>query len=426
MSGSESPSATPLHIIVVGGGLGGLAAAVALRRQGHKIEVFEATKVFNEIGAAIGTPPNAVKILNALGSSVERVQGVEYCGLSSFNFDGGAGYTVTLGNIAEKYGAKWNLCHRADMHDELARLAFGAEGDGPAAQLHLNSRVLTCDPSTGSITLASGETLTADLVIAADGIHSNLRTTVLGQTVTAPPSSVAAYRWITSASELKLDENPELSWVLKDGPSGPRVVTSAPGDFKCIFVYPCRGGKLVNALGIHIDRRDQNAVDLYVPATTAEMLDLYADFHPKFRKLLALAHDGDVGLWQLRSLPNLPTWINGRLCLLGDSAHAMLPTLGQGAAMALEDAVVLAALLPPGTRASDVASRLKLYEALRKDRAEFIKTESLEQITVPQKRGLYYRTPEMQTRVMGHDAAQEAREALEKEEKARIDSGSVA
>lgn len=66
--------------------------------------------------------------------------------------------------------------------------------------------------------------------------------------------------------------------------------------------------------------------------------------------------------------------------------------LGQGAANALEDAVVLAALLPPGTRASDVASRLKLYESLRKDRAEFIKTESLEQITVPQKRGLYYRS----------------------------------
>ncbi|KAH7925392.1 FAD/NAD(P)-binding domain-containing protein [Leucogyrophana mollusca] len=375
----------PLKIAIVGGGLGGLTAAISLRRQGHNIEVFESAATFTEIGAAIGLPPNAVRILDSLGCTNDRVQGVEYAGLASYDPDGNPGYTVTLGDIAGKYGCQWRLCHRVDAHEVLKNLAFGG-GDGPPASLHLNSQVISCSPNEGTLTLKNGTTREFDLIIGADGIHSSVRASVLNETLEAPPSSVAAYRWVIDAS--KLDDHPELDWVLKRGPSGPRVVASR--DFRVIFLYPCRNSTLVNAMGIHIDRRDQSKVGLHVPATRDELLDTFKDFDAKFQSFLNLAED--IGLWQFRSLPDLTTWVNGRVCLLGDAAHAMLPTIGQGAAMAFEDAATLAVLIPAGTAPEHISARLKAYQELRKQRADYIKTESLEQFIIPAKRGLYYRS----------------------------------
>ncbi|KAJ3795781.1 FAD/NAD(P)-binding domain-containing protein [Lentinula aff. detonsa] len=397
-----------LDIDIVGGGLGGLATAIAFRRQGHFVEVFEASSAtaFNELGAAIGCPPNAVRILKSLGITVESIKGVEYAGITSLDHQSGTvGLSASLGDIKGQYGHVWCLCHRVDLHEVLQRMAFGEEGEGPPAKLSLGTRAVSWDPKTNELALSNGETRKPDLLIAADGINSALRSAIVGQDIVASPTGVASYRWLLDSA--KLDNNPQLDWVIRNGPSGPRMVTSP--DFRVLFLYPCRGKTIINAMGIHMDDRIQTQVGFYVPSTQAKLLEKFKDFGPQYQQFLELT-DEEVGLWQLRSMPDLSTWINGRSCLLGDSAHAMLPTIGQGAAMAFEDAITLAHLIPLDTPCEDIPRCLSAYEFLRKERADFVKGESLDQFIVPQKRALYYRSPELQKRVMGFDAAATARE----------------
>lgn len=158
-----------------------------------------------------------------------------------------------------------------------------------------------------------------------------------------------------------------------------------------------------------------------------EILDHFKDFHPKFLRLLDLPADSPPMRWQLRAMPLLPTWIRGRAALLGDSAHATLPLLGQGAAMAFEEAATLGCLLPLGTTKEDIPARLEAYQTLSKERGEYVNVESLAQASVPEKRGSYLKcephsflsrhllmysslAPEMQARMLEYDSVKVANE----------------
>jgi salicylate hydroxylase len=124
--------------------------------------------------------------------------------------------------------------------------------------------------------------------------------------------------------------------------------------------------------------------------TREDVLKEYKDFGPPFKAFIQLAED-PINLWQMRAMPLLPTWTKGRLALLGDAAHATFPTLGQGAAMAVEDSAALGCMLPYGTRPEEVPSRLRAYQDVRKARDDFVCIDSLEQVTSPSKRGLFLR-----------------------------------
>ncbi|KAJ7149950.1 FAD/NAD(P)-binding domain-containing protein [Mycena filopes] len=404
----------PLHIIVVGAGLVGFAAAVALRRQGHHVEIHETSGFKTELGAGLAIPPNTLRGLIGLGCSIPNLDPVENLCFTSMAYDGSVGMRSDKTDYEASYGLPWLMVHRVDLHNELRRLALDVYLDGPPVLLHLNHRVISCDIDACSVTLEDGTTHTADLIIGADGIRSTIRPFVLGEDIPIPPSRTAGFRWLTDAKEL--DPYPELDWIVKDAPLGARLI-SAPVrggsqniDHRTIIIYACRGGTLVNVLAVHEDVRDQDSAAWNAPITQQQLLDFFHDYHPRFKRLLGLADD--IHIWQMRVVPPLRTWVNKRVCLLGDAAHASLPTLGQGFGMGLEDAIALATLLPKSTDPRTIEARLVAYEALRKERAEYVARESFEQQHVPAKRGLYLRSSEMRDKVMAYDVKHEAERLL--------------
>ncbi|KAJ7306968.1 FAD/NAD(P)-binding domain-containing protein [Mycena albidolilacea] len=397
----------PLDISIVGAGIAGLAAAIALRRNGHRVQIFESAEVKIEIGAAIVVAVNAERVLDHFGYDKENLRSVDFVGVENFNaVEGGKSQTGLWGLID---GGAAVMCARTDLHGELERLAIGP-GEGPPAVLRLASRVISCNPEDGSLTLSDGSIVTGDLVLGADGISSAIRTHILGYEQKSVRTGITNSRTLLDMAAL--DAIPELAW-LREGVSGPRNVLAFGGPFRLLILYPCRSGTVMNfAAGFE----DPHQADpgWAASGTREELLAQFSHYHPQFQALFRMLPDR-LPRWQLRFLPALPTWVRGRAALLGDAAHATLPTLGQGASQAMEDAAALGVLLPLGTTRTDIPARLKAYEALRKERAELIGRKSHDQMMVPSERGKYSRDPELQKLVMGYDVLGAARKAYEEQ-----------
>ncbi|CAK5268147.1 unnamed protein product [Mycena citricolor] len=358
MPSDSTTTATPLRITIVGAGLGGLTAAVALRQIGHIVQVFERSENKTEVGAALGIQPNAMRVLKHLGVQVENFKGVFVTG--------------------------WLLmCHRTDIYDELKRVALDTTGGFPQVSMRFGCKVLSCSPEEGTVVLESGETVHADLVIGADGIQSLIRTNVLGYVQDATPTGIACCRSVFNATPTDGSFS-GLEW-LSEGDPGVRSVAWRGLPFRMILCYPCRNGELVNSAHFYTETEEEKQ-DVSQPASTptmspAQVRAKFADYHPKFHRLLDLPnHAGKIFRWRLRVLPAIPTWCKGRTALLGDAAHATLPFLAQGAAMAIEDAGVLACMLPLGTTREDVSARLAVWEDIRKPRADFVNKTTIEQM----------------------------------------------
>ncbi|KAL1757343.1 hypothetical protein FB107DRAFT_260052 [Schizophyllum commune] len=384
---------TPLKINIVGAGLVGLSAALALRQQGHDVQVFEAAARLAPLGAVITIPPNATRVFERLGFDVE-----EAC--RPLRYEGSVAYKSTGEKLSEfdfkNYERPSWMVHRRDLHTALHERIVSAEGPGRPVKVHLGTRVTTCDPESGSLVTADGATHTADLLIGADGIKSSIRTHVLGHPLEAPASKRAAFRALISTEGIK----DELQWLFADGPRGMRGMFGP--ERRSLFFTPVRNDELVSVLGVHGDDRDQDAVDWNVPSSKEALLEKYADFDEKFKKLIRRADE--VKLWQMRALPwHIETWIRGRTCIAGDAAQRFA-ALGQGFAIGLEDVGALAFLLPAGTHPKDVEGRLRVFQDVRKARAEFVARESIEQTIIPEKQGLFMRSEEMRAQVWGYDA----------------------
>ncbi|KAJ7192866.1 hypothetical protein C8J57DRAFT_1109596, partial [Mycena rebaudengoi] len=157
-------------------GIGGLAAAIALRKNGHLIQIFEALEIKTEVGAALGVPPNTSLVLDHLGVARENLKGVPFLGcirVSSSIIKPGKELHST-GPPQMQWRTPYGLfVHRSDLYEELKRLATG-DGEGPPAKLCLGSKVLACDPEEGTITLNTGEVVQADLILGADGKNASL------------------------------------------------------------------------------------------------------------------------------------------------------------------------------------------------------------------------------------------------------------
>jgi salicylate hydroxylase len=337
-------TAAPLKVAVIGGGIGGLTAAVALHRAGLAVEVYEQAPELTEVGGGINMGPNATRILRRLGlaKGLDR-EGVRPAGTHQRRWqDGRTLQRAPLNPLCEElYGAPHMTLHRADL---LAVIASGF----PAEHIHLGHRLVGlagCGDHTEA-SFENGAHIKADVLVGADGIHSAVRAALFGEEEPGFAGCVA-YRGLVPAehiADLGLEIGSQ-SWV---GPGAHFVH------------YFISRGRLLNFVG-WTEHDIWNREDWTDSATIERALSAFEGWHPQVRRIIGAAET--CFIWALFDREPLPRWSAGHTTLLGDACHPMYPFMGQGAAQAIEDGAVLAACLLAG--ADGPAEALRRYERLR-------------------------------------------------------------
>jgi salicylate hydroxylase len=337
-------------IAIVGAGIGGLAAAIALAQRRARVRVFEQAPALREVGAGLQVAPNGVAVLEALGlRDAAELKASLPQAAELFDHRGGGRLVarVPLGHaIVGRHGRPYWSFHRADL---LALLEAGAEEAG--VDIRLGARVDAAEPSGDGmrLTLADGSTESAALVVAADGIRSGLRSAHFEST---PPrfTGNVAWRGLVPAARAPAEMLRPVARITM----GPR---------RHLVTYPLRGHSLVNFVAVE-ERKAWTEEGWNTPDDPANLRRAFAGWEGPAGALLAAVDE--CWLWGLFDHAPLPRWTDGRLALLGDACHPMLPFLAQGATMALEDAWVLAAALD---LAPDPVRGLSAYEDRRHARA---------------------------------------------------------
>jgi salicylate hydroxylase len=334
-----------LRAVIVGGGIGGTAAAVALARAGIDVRVYEQAQQLAEVGAGVSLAPNGLRMLEKLGVG----DGIERLGARHLSTE----LRLSDGRPARhephqfaRAGRNVGI-HRADLLGLLvAELPPGTVRTGhQCTGLHQ-------DAEGAVASFANGTTATADILIGADGIHSVLQ----GSVVTpAEPvfSGVVAYRGLV----------PRVGGCPAD------TMRMWVGESKHFLVFPVRAGRLLNYVGFV--QSDTSVRESWsAPGDRAALAGHFAGWDPVIGEVIAaVSKPGGSGFqWGMYDRAPLPRWSSGRLTLLGDAAHPMLPHLGQGVNQALEDAVALATLLSAATTSAGVPRALAAYEKLRRGR----------------------------------------------------------
>ena len=345
-----------LRALVVGGGIGGIAAAVALARAGIDVQVHEQAQQLAEVGAGVSLAPNGLRMLERLGvgEGIRRV-GARYAASELRLPDG----RVVRHEPYQFAMAGQNVgIHRADL---LALLA----GQLPPGTVRTGHRCtgFSQDEASATACFADGSTATADVVIGADGIHSVLQGFVVAA---AKPlySGVVAYRGLVPR--------------LPEYPAG--TIRMWMGEGRHFLVFPVRAGELLNYVGF-VSSEAAVRESWSAPGDPAALAAHFAGWDPVIGQVIAATSGpGGSGFqWGMYDRVPLPRWSSGRLTLLGDAAHPMLPHLGQGVNQALEDAVALATLLGAGPGPAGVPRVLAAYEGLRRDRTARVQLGSRRQ-----------------------------------------------
>ena len=332
------------NVVIIGGGIGGLFAANALVRHGLRVCVYEQASALGEVGAGVFVTPNAVRHLErvGLGPAVERWGARVGPASAYFRHDG-----TPIAPVQVSDASGWNAAfgmHRADFIEFLA-------ANLPADVIHTGHRAVGFeqDEKVARVAFANGSAIEADVVVAADGIHSELRPYVF------PPSKpvfhgTIAYRGLVARE--RLPDWPMDRWQMWAGPS------------RHFLVFPVRHATMVNYVGF-VPTDDRMKESWSAPGDPDALRAAFDGWDARIGSVLRQVDT--TFRWALYDREPLPTWTSGRLTLLGDAAHPMLPHLGQGANQSIEDGMALAVILAEAD-ASSVPAALMVYERLRRVR----------------------------------------------------------
>lgn len=337
-----------MRILIVGAGIGGLTAALALLRDGHEVEVYEQAPQLAELGAGVQISTNGARVLFALG--LEHAIRAVWCEP--------AGKEIRLWNTGEtwklfdlgaesvaRYGAPYFMIHRADLHGVLADAVRALQPDA----IRLAARCVGFDDDRSRVTLhlANGARIAGDAIVGADGVHSRIRNILAGDDK-AEFTGCMAWRGLVPAAQLPphMRRHVGVNWV---GPGGH------------VINYFLRGGAIFNFVGIvEHDWRVESWTE------KGSRADCAADFAGWHEDIHAIIRNIDQPYkWALLGRTPLTRFSRGRVTLLGDAAHPTLPMLAQGANMAIEDGMVLARCV---ASYHDIEAAFAHYDAARVER----------------------------------------------------------
>jgi len=322
-----------VRILIAGGGIGGLTAALCAHHHGHEVTVFEQAEALGEIGAGIQIPPNAMKVFKALGidklitENAFRPEAIE----ARMGETGRPIFTIPLAQQAENmWGAPYLHIHRADYIAALrealmARVPDALQLGAGVAGYTQNENGQNAESIT--LTLKDGRAFTGDVLIGADGIKSAIREQMFGPDKAVFTGNVAWRAVVPMEALGELAPNPTAcAWMGR----GRHAVT-----------YRLRRGELANFVGV-VEREDWQQESWTELGRREDALKDFAGWHPVVTEIIKAARPDALYRWALFDRAPLESWTQGRAALLGDAAHPMLPFLAQGAAMAAEDGWALA------------------------------------------------------------------------------------
>ncbi len=350
-----------MDILIVGAGIGGLTAAIRLVQSGHRVRVVEQAKVLGEVGAGIQMSANAVKVLQAIGvEPALEATGVKPKAFEFRRFNTGELlHRIPLGDAhREKHGAAYYQMHRRDLHDALvARLNALAPHairlDAAAVRVHENT-------DGAAVELASGERLEAELVVGADGVKSQVRQHVLGADKPVFTGQVV-WRVLVPVERVPVELRTDVVSTIWCGPHNHGVM------------YYLRSGQLINFVGCVARPWEEESWTSARP--WSELDSDYAGWRPMVRAVVEAADRDQCFRWALNSRVPATIWSTRRVTMLGDAVHSTLPYMAQGAAMAIEDAALLARALELDL---PLEQRLRVYEQHRAPRTRRVVEESTE------------------------------------------------
>ena len=341
-------------IAIIGAGIGGLTLAALLQQRGFDVQVYEQARQFSRVGAGIQQSANALKVLRTLGLEARlRESAFRPRSWDNREWDSGVRkHELPLGDAFEqRYGAPYLLMHRGDLHAAIASAV-------DASRVHLGHTLqdLQDDGSGVSLQFADGRSVRADAVIGADGVHSRVREWMLGAEEPRFTGRVA-YRTTFPAA------------LLKGAPVDDCTKWWGPDRHIVIYYITPRRDELYFVTSVPEPQTRQESWS--AKGDLDQLRTAFAGFHPQVQTVLQACPE--VHKWALYERDPLPTWSRGRVALLGDACHPMVPYMAQGATSAIEDAAVLVRCLQEGGSWPEIFGR---YEATRRERASQIQLTS--------------------------------------------------